>query len=152
MTYLAKLPPPRRRRLRARARYLYALLKRFRLTLAMAVVFFGAVPMVFKTLYRGPHGGRIFFGEALHHTYFLMFGQPSLPYVGNVFLELLNFALPPFGIAVIADGVVRFVRTALQVLAADLDQHLHVGPCAHLGNTPLFIVPALEQEESLEWS
>jgi len=50
------------------------------------------------------------------------------------------------------DGVVRFVRTALQVLAADLDQHLHVGPCAHLGNTPLFIVPALEQEESLEWS
>ena len=29
-----------------------------------------------------------------------MFGQPSLPYVGNAFLELLNFALPPFGIAV----------------------------------------------------
>jgi voltage-gated potassium channel len=108
MTHLAKLPPPRRRRLRARARYLFALTKRFRLTLMMAVVFFGAVPMVFKLLYRGENGARITFGLALHHTYFLMFGQPSLPYVGNVFLELLNFALPPFGIAVIADGVVRF--------------------------------------------
>jgi len=108
MRHAAMIPPPRRRRLRARARYLLALLKRFRLTLAMAAVFFGAVPLVFRTLYRGPGGARITFGEALHHTYFLMFGQPSLPYVGDVFLELLNFALPPFGIAVIADGVVRF--------------------------------------------
>lgn len=79
MTHLATLPPPRRRRLRARVRYLLALLKRFRLTLAMAVVFFGGVPLVFKALYRSPAGGRISFGEALHHTYFLMFGQPSLP-------------------------------------------------------------------------
>lgn len=101
-------PSPRQRKLRARLRYLGALLKRFRLTLAMAVVFFGAVPFVFKTFYVGPAGERITFGAALHHTYFLMFGQPSLPYVGNAFLELLNFALPPFGIAVIAEGVVRF--------------------------------------------
>jgi len=89
-------------------RYLFALLKRFRFTLALTAVFFGVVPLVFARLYLGPTGRHITFGEALHHTYFLMFGQPSLPYVGNPLIELLNFALPPFGIAVIADGVVRF--------------------------------------------
>lgn len=108
MTTDPTLPKPRRRRLRARLRYLAALLKRFRFTLAMTVVFFGVVPLIFARLYLGPMGERITFGAALHHTYFLMFGQPSLPYVGNVLIELLNFALPPFGIAVIADGVVRF--------------------------------------------
>ena len=96
------------RKLRARALYLRALLRRFRLPLAMVPVLFGVIPLVIRTLYRGPHGEHIGFGEALHHTYFLMFGQPSLPYVGNAFIEVLNFAVPPLGIAVIADGVVRF--------------------------------------------
>ncbi len=103
--------PPRRRgrwRLRARALYLLALLKRFRLPLAMVPVFFGVVPSIFVALYRGPLGQHVRFGEALHHTYFLMFGQTSLPYVNNTLLEVLNFAIPPLGIAVIADGVVRF--------------------------------------------
>lgn len=93
---------------RTRIRYLVALSRRFRVTVGLALAFFGLMPLVFTALYRGPHGGRIRYGEALHHVYFLMFGQPSLPYVANPLLEALNFAIPPLGVAVIVDGVVRF--------------------------------------------
>lgn len=93
---------------RTRLRYLIALSRRFRVTMALALAFFGALPFVYTSLYRGPGGARITYGEALHHVYFLMFGQPSLPYVGNALLEVMNFAIPPLGVAVLADGVVRF--------------------------------------------
>lgn len=98
----------RRRQLQTRVRYLGALLRRFRVTVLLAAVLFGLMPLVFVALYRGPHGERVHYGEAFHHVYFLMFGQPSLAYVPSVLIELLNVTIPPLGVAVLADGVVRF--------------------------------------------
>ncbi len=98
----------KRRRFVPHVRYFRALLGRFRITLAMAVALFGLLPMVWVALYRSPGGGRIRYGEAFHHVYFLLFGQPSLPYVPNVFLEALNVLTPPLGIALVLDGLVRF--------------------------------------------
>lgn len=107
-------PRPRARRaVVARLRYVLALISRFRATLAATAALLLGAPAVFMALYRSPEGARIGFGEAFHHVYFLFFGQPSLPYVDNAVLEVLNLLLPPLGIAVVVDGIIRFVLLAL---------------------------------------
>lgn len=108
-----RLPRRPKTSLSAYPRYLAVLAGRFRTTLLAAALLFGAVPFVFVAAYRGSGGERIGYGEAFHHTYFLLFGQPSLPYVDNVIVELLNVAIPPLGVAVIVDGIVRFAFLAL---------------------------------------
>lgn len=100
--------PRKRRRVVANLRYLLALVARFKVTVLSAVALFGVAPVVFVARYVGPSGGRINYGEAFHHVYFLMFGEPSLPYVGDVVVEVLNLVIPPLGIAVVVDGIVRF--------------------------------------------
>ncbi|WP_426736281.1 potassium channel family protein [Myxococcus faecalis] len=97
-----------RRHLRANLRYLRALLRRFRTTLVLAAALFVLGPLLFHWRYIGPDGVPISFGEALHHVYFLLYGQPSLPYVHDWAIEALNVVIPPAGIALVADGVVRF--------------------------------------------
>src|SRR5438128_1039331 len=97
-----------RRRLLVQLRYLRALVRRFRITLVLAVLLFGGAPLAFRALYVSPEGARIGLGEAVHHVYFLMFGQPSLAYVDIWAIELMNLAIPPLGIAVVVDGIVRF--------------------------------------------
>ncbi len=50
------------------------------------------------------------------------------------------------------DGVVRFVRSSLDVFAADIDNHLRGAPCAGARSTQRFLtVPTLEHEEDLIW-
>jgi voltage-gated potassium channel len=97
-----------RRNLRANLRYLRALTRRFRTTLVMSAGLFLLGPTLFCWRYVHPDGGRLTFGEALHHVYFLLYGQPSLPYVHDWLIELLNLVIPPVGIALVVDGVVRF--------------------------------------------
>ncbi|RJS25983.1 potassium transporter TrkA [Corallococcus sp. H22C18031201] len=96
------------RRLLVNLRYLRALMRRFRTTLLLALALYGVGPLLFHWRYVGPSGEGVSFGEALHHVYFLLFGQPSLPYVNDWLVETLNFVIPPVGIALVADGVVRF--------------------------------------------
>ncbi|HVE86106.1 MAG TPA: NAD(P)-binding protein, partial [Myxococcales bacterium] len=92
----------------ANLRYLWALVARFRVTVILGTILFLAAPLAFRLLYVGPGGERITYGAAIHHVYFLLYGQPSLPYVGIPVLEALNVAIPPFGIIVLVDGMVRF--------------------------------------------
>ena len=99
---------PYRRSLTAHLRYLVALLARFRVTVILGTLLFLVAPLLFRLLYVGPAGERIHYGEALHHVYFLLYGQPSLPYVEIPALEALNLFIPPFGIVVLIDGLVRF--------------------------------------------
>lgn len=99
---------PATRTIHVQARYLLALLKRFKVTFGLAALLFGLVPLIYVWFYRLPDGGRIGFGRALHHVYFLVFGQPSLDYVDQFGIELLNILIPPFAIALVVDGVVRF--------------------------------------------
>jgi Trk K+ transport system NAD-binding subunit len=98
-----------------------ALASRFRVTLALTGGLFGLVPIVYVLLYPAQDGQRVGYGEAFHHVYFLMFGQPSLPYVDSLVLEALNLAIPPFGIAVIVDGVVRLAVLAFSRQRSDKD-------------------------------
>ena len=84
---------PLQARLARRLRYSKAVAWRFRFTIALVVVWFGLLPLVYVARYPGG----ITFGKALHHVYFLLFGQPSLDYVEDWLLELLNLAHPPAG-------------------------------------------------------
>lgn len=97
-----------RRRLGAHLRYLWALIRRFRVTVLLSVGLFGVVPLMYAGFYVGPHGERISYGLALHHVYFLLFGQPSLEYVDSFLIEAMNLLIPPVGIAIVVDGLVRF--------------------------------------------
>ncbi len=50
------------------------------------------------------------------------------------------------------DGVVRFVRSSIEVFAADIDNHLRGAPCAGARAAQRFLtVPSLEHEEDLIW-
>jgi len=50
------------------------------------------------------------------------------------------------------DGVVRFVRSSVDVFAADIDNHLRGAPCAGARSQQRFLtVPSLEHEEDLIW-
>jgi Trk K+ transport system NAD-binding subunit len=99
---------PFHRSFSANLRYLWALVARFRVTVILGTTLFVVAPLVFLLLYVGPRGDRISYGQAIHHVYFLLYGQPSLEYVPNPVLEALNIAIPPFGIIVLVDGMVRF--------------------------------------------
>jgi len=48
------------------------------------------------------------------------------------------------------DGVVRLVRSALEVFAADVVRHANGNPCVHAQSTVVH-VPATQREEELEW-
>jgi Trk K+ transport system NAD-binding subunit len=96
-----------RRRLEMNARYLGALLRRFRTTVLMAVLLFGLMPLVYRVRHVMPDGHPVSLGKALRHVYFLLYGQPSLDVDDNL-LMLFDMIIPPVGIAVLVDGVVRF--------------------------------------------
>ncbi len=98
----------RRRRLIVRLRYLAVLSSRFKVTLTLGAVLFLGTPPIYAALYVGPDGQRIGMLHALHHVYFLLFGEPSLPYVDSLAIEVMNLAIPPLGLAVVVDGIVRF--------------------------------------------
>lgn len=120
-------------------RYARAVARRFRLTLAFAAVWFGVFPLIF--MFRYPEA--ISFGKALHHVYFLLFGQPGLDYVDDWILEPLNLLIPPLGLAVVVDGVVRFSylfsarkradREWIEVLAESLKGHVIVCGAGRVG-------------------
>lgn len=96
-----------RRRLAMNVRYFGALLRRFRTTVLMAVLLFGCMPLLYRWRHSGPDGHPVSLGKALRHVYFLLYGQPSLD-VDDTLLMVLDMVIPPVGIAVLVDGVVRF--------------------------------------------
>jgi Trk K+ transport system NAD-binding subunit len=122
-----------------RGRYALALSRRFRFTFVGVVVLFGVLPFVYVARYPGD----ISFGRALHHVYFLLFGQPSLDYVGDWLLEGLNLLIPPVGLATVVDGAVRFAwlfnararadREWIEVIAESLKGHVIVCGAGRVG-------------------
>jgi Trk K+ transport system NAD-binding subunit len=48
------------------------------------------------------------FSEALYATFTLMFFSPEIPYPEQWYLQALFFIIPIFGLAAVADGVLRF--------------------------------------------
>ncbi len=122
-----------------RLRYIWAVAWRFRLTLLLMLVWFGVLPWFFVVRYPAD----LTFGRALHHVYFLLFGQPSLDYVDDWLLETLNILIPPLGLGTIVDGVVRFSyffnarrhadKEWIEVLAESLRGHVVVCGAGRVG-------------------
>lgn len=102
-------PPPRRRSRTfiANLRYLWALLKRFRVTFLFLLAVLGGVTLSLWLGYsRGGQG--LTLPKALAATCFLMMGQPTLELPDSWSMTLVFVATPVLGLAVVADGLVRF--------------------------------------------
>jgi voltage-gated potassium channel len=145
-----------RRRLSANLRYLRALLRRFRTTMVIGAMLFGLGPVLLHWRYRGPAGEPVSMGEALHHVYFLLYGEPSLPYVDDWMVEALNIIIPPVGIVLLADGLVRFAylffakhrqdKEWFEVIAETLKGHVVVCGAGRVGYRVVTELRALGQE------
>lgn len=141
------MPVPEKRgalkRLTANYRYFRALLGRFRTTVLMALFLFLGMPVVYVLRYVDPAGEPLRYGQALHHVYFLLYGEPSLPYVDDWLLEGLTMLIPPVGIALVVDGVVRFAylffarhrsdKEWIAVIAQTLKGHIIVCGAGRVG-------------------
>jgi Trk K+ transport system NAD-binding subunit len=130
-------------RLAWRFRYAWALLRRFRTTFFFLFLIFFIGPLIFSRNYVNPDGSGITFGRALHHIYFLLSGNPSLDYVNIPLIEVLNFVIPPLGIATVVDGGVRFgylffakhkaEKEWIEVIAESLRNHVVVCGAGRVG-------------------
>jgi voltage-gated potassium channel len=121
------------------SRYAWAVAWRFRLTILLGAVWFGVLPWLYVWRYPTQPS----YGRALHHVYFLLFGQPSLDYVEDWFLEVVTLLIPPLGLATVVDGVVRFSylfnarrradKEWIEVLAESLRGHVVVCGAGRVG-------------------
>lgn len=144
------------RRWRTHLRYLAVLAKKFRVTLGMAAALFGLAPLAFVLRYRTEDGEALRYGEALHHVYFLMYGEPSLAYVDDLWLELLNVLIPPLSIALVVDGIVRFTylyfakhrsdKEWIEVVSHSLQGHVVICGAGRVGYRVATQLLALGQE------
>ena len=98
-----------RRYLRALWRDTRVLVRQFRVSLsAFAVILCGGT-LALHLLYIHPETGqRLGWAAALHATFMLIFAETILPFPREPGLQALFFAIPPIGLAVVADGVLRF--------------------------------------------
>ncbi|MEZ5964511.1 MAG: NAD-binding protein [Planctomycetota bacterium] len=97
-----------RRRMRANLLYLRRPLRQFLPVLAGMILLVLAGGVAFHAWYVAPDGARLTFTHALYHTYCLIFMEHLLPFPEHWVLQVFYFALPPLGLAVILDGIVRF--------------------------------------------
>lgn len=132
-----------RQRVAVNLRYLRALSRRFRVTLFLVPLLTLFCPLLFQWRYVQPGHPPLSFGRALHHVYFLFFGNPSLDYVDDWLIEALNILIPPVGIAVVVDGLVRFAylffarhrsdKEWIEVIAESLKDHVVVCGAGRVG-------------------
>jgi Trk K+ transport system NAD-binding subunit len=122
---------------------MWALARRFRLTVLFLLIIFGLMPLVFMRYYVTKDGQHVVFGEALHHIYFLLSGNPSLAWVDIPVIQVLNVIIPPLGIATVVDGGVRFgylffakhkaEKEWVEVIAESLRNHVVVCGAGRVG-------------------
>jgi voltage-gated potassium channel len=97
------------RTLQAQLRDMRVLFRESRVSLFLfaAIVIGGA--LLFRYFYAYPGTGEHPpFGEALHATFALIFFETLLPFPEQWYLQVLFFVIPILGLAVVADGVLRF--------------------------------------------
>ncbi len=113
--------------------------------LLMLILFLGSLS--FHHLYRHEE---LTYARALHITYSLVFMEHLLPFPDHWFLQVFYFLLPPLGLIVILDGLVRFSCVVLRrdehgvewVRAMSKACHNHVILCG-LGRVGLRILQQL---------
>ena len=98
-----------RRYLRALWRDTRVLVRQFRLSLSAFAVLLCGGTLALRFFYVYPETGQhLSWAEALHATFMFIFAETILPLPKALGLQILFFAIPPIGVAVVADGVLRF--------------------------------------------
>lgn len=106
---LSLQPRHPRRYLRALWRDTRVLVRQFRIPLFAFAMLLGGGTLVLRFFYLYPETGqRISWAEALHATFKLIFLETVLPFPTAPGLQFLFVAVPLIGLAVVADGVLRF--------------------------------------------
>jgi Trk K+ transport system NAD-binding subunit len=131
-----------RRTLQAQLLYLWALLRRFRLTfVSLAVLVFGGGTAMWW-LYRRV-GQPVSWSRSVFSAYFLLFAQPTMEIPDYPPLEVLFTIIPPLGIVTVAEGLVRFAflffaktrndKEWFAVLASTMKDHVIVCGAGRVG-------------------
>jgi voltage-gated potassium channel len=98
-----------RRNLDALWRDTRVLVKQFRVSLFIFAVLLCVGTLSLHAFYLDPGTGeRLGWAEALHTTFMLVFAETNLPFPKVLGLQILFFVIPPIGLAVVADGILRF--------------------------------------------
>jgi len=98
-----------RRNLKALWRDTRVLVSQFRFSLLAFAILLCIGTLSLRFFYLYPDTGQgLSWAEALHATFMFIFAEIILPFPRTPGLQVLFFAIPPIGLAVIADGVLRF--------------------------------------------
>jgi voltage-gated potassium channel len=98
-----------RRLLRAFWRDTLVLVRQFRVSLLAFSTLLCVGTLALRLFYIHPETGRhLGWIEATHATFMLLFAETLLPFPKKLWLQVLFFITPPIGLAVAADGVLRF--------------------------------------------
>ncbi len=141
-----------RRNLKALWRDVQVLVSQFRVSLLAFSVLLcaGTLALHFFYVDPGDPGRRLDWAEALHATFKLIFFETLLEFPSAPGLRILFFLLPPIGLAVVAEGVLRFGvalfnfrerKEAWQMAIASTYRH-HIVVCG-LGRTGYRVVKVL---------
>lgn len=136
---------------RALWRDTWVLVRQFRFSLLAFVTLLATGTLALHQFYVYPETGlRLTWAEALHATFMLIFAETLLPFPRQSALQVLFFVVPPLGLGVVADGVLRFGinlfnrrerKEAWQVAVAST-YHDHVVVCG-LGRVGYRVVDVL---------
>lgn len=97
------------RHIRAQLRDVYVLFQEFRSPLLLFVIIVLGGAALLHLFYTYPGGNEHpSYSEALHAAFSMVFFEIVLPYPARGSLQLLFFLIPILGLAVVADGVLRF--------------------------------------------
>jgi voltage-gated potassium channel len=97
------------RYLRALWRDTRVLVHQFRASLLAFTILLGGGTLVLRLFYLYPDTGQgLSWAEALHATFMFIFAETILPFPGAPGLQILFFVVPLVGLAVVADGILRF--------------------------------------------
>jgi voltage-gated potassium channel len=97
-----------RRNLRAQLRDMRVLLRESRNSLLLFAILIIGGALIFRFFYTFPDHRHPRFDEALHATFALIFFETIFPFPEQWYLQILFFIIPIVGLAVVADGILRF--------------------------------------------
>ncbi len=98
-----------RRSLKAAWRDGRALVNQFRVSLLAFTILLCGGTLILRLFYTHPDTGQgLSWSTALHATFMFIFAESVLPFPDDLIVQILFFVAPPIGLAVIADGVLRF--------------------------------------------
>jgi voltage-gated potassium channel len=97
------------RNLRALWRDVRVLAGQFRVSLFIFVALIAVGTLLLRVFYTYPNSAEgLSWAQALHATFMFIFAETILPFPDEPGVQILFFLFPPLGLAVVADGVLRF--------------------------------------------